>query len=146
METTQVADAVATIAPATTPPLIGEYWPGQGGIYMGLAAADGDLPQGHLVLSTLTATQRMTWSEAVAWAAAQSADGHTDLRLPTRFEAALIYANGRSHVDQNRWHWTGTPYESNDSYAWGCDFDDGFQDYSGKGNFGTVRAVRRFPA
>lgn len=128
----------------TQAPAIGEYWPGQGGIYMGLAAADGDLPQGHLVLATMTAGVRLTWKKALAWGVEQTADGHTDLRLPTRFEAALIYANGRKHVDTDSWHWTSTPHESNESYAWLQGFSYGYQSYTHKGIGFAVRAVRRF--
>ena len=39
METTQVAAPAAEVA-HTQPPAIGEYWPGQGGIYMGQAVED----------------------------------------------------------------------------------------------------------
>ncbi len=130
-----------TAAVATTPPLIGEYWRGQGGIYIGVAAADGDLPQGHLILCEATSSKRFVWADAVAWAKKQTADGHTDMRLPTRFEAALIYANGRKHVDVGPWYWTGTEYDA--SYAWNCFFDGGTQDYNHKGLTGAARAVRR---
>lgn len=128
----------------TTPPLIGEYWPGQGGIYMGVAAADGDLPQGHLVLAVAAAEGRLTWKKAVTSAKKQSADGHTDFRLPTRFEAALIYANGRSHVDTSNWHWTGTEYAGDESSAWICYFGDGYQTSVHKDISFAARAVRRF--
>ncbi len=144
MNTTTQYAAIAAEIFDTQAPSIGAYWAAQGGIYIGLAAADGALPQGHLVLSTITAAKRLTWSEAVAWAAAQRVDSHTDLRLPTRFEAALIYANGRSHVDQDRWHWTGTPHKGNASCAWYCDFSTGGQSHSYKGNSIVARAVRRF--
>lgn len=137
---TKTATAVAAVP--TTAPKIGEYWPGQGGIYLGLARADDDNPQGHLVLCDVAPAARMTWADAIEYAKTQSADGHSDLRLPTRFEAALIYANGQKHVDQSAWHWTGTQYSR--SSAWVQNFDDGFQNNAYKDYDYRVRLVRRF--
>jgi hypothetical protein len=147
MDTTQVAAAAAEAfnpppTPGTQSPSIGEYWHGQGGIYIGLAAADGDLPQAHLVLATATPAGRLTWKKAMAWASDQNADGHTDFRLPTRFESALIYANGRAHVDTAPWYWTSS--EHSESYAWIQDFGDGDQFYDRKVSHYAARAVRRF--
>lgn len=137
----QAAPAVDVI---NVPPAIGEYWPGQGGIYIGAAAADDDLPQGHLVLALATTDKSLTWKKAIAWAKEQAADGHGDFRLPTRFESALIYANGQKHVDTDRWHWTGTPYKDGSSDAWVQGFDGGGQDWGGVGYKYCARAVRRF--
>ena len=141
METTQVAAAAAEVV-STQPPAIGEYWPGQGGIYLGQAVEDENYPQGHLVLCEATTDKRFKWAAAIDWAASQSVDGHTDFRLPSRFEAALIYANGRKHVDTSPWYWTGTPRRA--SYAWDCDFDYGNQYYDDVSSAGAARAVRRF--
>jgi hypothetical protein len=142
METTQVAAAAAEVAHSTTPPLIGEYWPGQGGIYMGEAVEDETYPQGYLVLCKITTDKRFKWAAAIDWASAQTADGHTDFRLPTRFEAALIYANGRKHVDTGPWYWTGT--RQGGSGAWIQDFVSGGQFAGRVGSSGCARAVRRF--
>ena len=140
METTQVAAAAAAVA-HTQPPLIGEYWPGQGGIYLGLAAECENYPQGHLVLCEARIEESLTWKAAIAWASEQSVDGHTDFRLPSRFESALIYANGQKHVDVDRWHWTGTPKGSN---AWVQYFGDGYQAWDDVTSEHCARAVRRF--
>ncbi|MDF3822577.1 hypothetical protein P3G55_21935 [Leptospira sp. 96542] len=42
-------------SPATplTPPAIGQYWPGQGGVYFGTRPAIGNLPAAHMVWSEL---------------------------------------------------------------------------------------------
>ena len=127
--------AVTLIAPA-----IGEHWPGQGGIYMGQAVEDENYPQGHLVLCEATSDKRFKWAAAIDWAASQTVDGHTDFRLPSRFEAALIYANGQKHVDQDRWHWTGTRKGSG---AWIQGFADGGQGTSHVDIDNCARAVRR---
>lgn len=145
METTQVAAAAAEVVakqPSAQPPLIGDYWPGQGGIYMGKAVEDENYPQGHLVLCEATTDKRFKWKAAVDWAAVQTADGHTDFRLPTRFESALIYANGRKHVDTGPWYWTGTPQGG--SYAWFQSFGNGDQDAGHVVSSDCARAVRRF--
>lgn len=42
-----------------TPPAIGQYWPGQGGIYCGVLPAVGDQPAVHMVFSTEEA--KLTW-------------------------------------------------------------------------------------
>ena len=140
MKTESMLAEEAATDQANTPPAIGEIWPGQGGRYVGLAAADDDNPQGHLVLCDMT--NDLDWKAAIEWAKTQSADGHTDLRLPTRFEAALIYANAQQHVDQSRWHWTSTQCSRNT--AWVQDFGVGLQYGVGKGGTRRVRLVRRF--
>lgn len=141
MQTTQVAAAAAEVT-STTPPSIGEYWPGQGGIYLGEAVEDANYPQGHLVLALAASEERFTWKQAAAWAEKQDADGHTDFRVPSRFESALIYANGQKHVDQSRWHWTST--KSGSSNAWIQYFGLGDQDTGHVDDFFCARAVRRF--
>lgn len=148
METTQVAAAAAEVlnSPVSGPqrPAIGKYWPGQGGIYLGEAVEDENYPQGFLILCEVTTDKRFKWRDAIAWAGEQSVDGHDDFRLPTRFEAALIYANGRKHVNQDRWHWTGTPQGG--SGAWIQDFVSGPQNTSHVASSFCARAVRRFNA
>lgn len=44
---------------AITPPAIGQYWPGQGGIYCGVLPAIGGQPAVHMVFSTEEA--RLAW-------------------------------------------------------------------------------------
>ena len=109
---------------------------------MGQAVEDENYPQGHLVLCEATSDKRFKWAAAIDWAASQTVDGHTDFRLPSRFEAALIYANGRKHVDTDPWYWTGTPQGA--SFAWNCYFLGGDQNYVNVSSAGAVRAVRRF--
>lgn len=46
---------------ATQPPAIGEYWPGQGGIYCGILPAFDGYPARHLIASTQDAPSRLTW-------------------------------------------------------------------------------------
>lgn len=129
--------------PAATPavlwlPLPGQYWPEQGGIYVGIAAAEGDQPAGHIVLLKDKPATRLNWADALQWAKAIGNGAH----VPTRFEAALLYANVRSQLDTNNWHWTSTEHQ-NASSAWNCYFYFGGQDYLLKSYDGSAVAVRR---
>ncbi|MBK8916398.1 MAG: DUF1566 domain-containing protein [Phycisphaerales bacterium] len=65
----------------------------------------------------------VTWQEAIDWA--KSVGGE----LPTRFEAALLYANVRDKIDPDYWYWTGTPLAGDERYAWGQYFSYGYQYY-----------------
>ena len=121
-------------------PAIGQPWPGiAGSLYAGIAAAQGEQPDGHIVLLPDQPDQSMAWAAAVAWAA--GLDG--DARLPTRAESALLYANLRDTIEPG-WHWTGEALDG--SYAWGQYFNNGSQDHDHKSYEGRCRAVRRFAA
>ena len=98
---------------------------------------DNGQPTHHLVLLPEQPADRLTWDEAIAWAASIGAE------LPTRQEAALLYANLKPALEPE-WHWTGEQYAGLASGAWLQKFVDGLQDYGVKGYKGRVRAVRRF--
>lgn len=58
---TEQPTAASSQPPALTPPALGEYWPGQGGIYGGiLPAFDGHTAR-HLVFSAVEAPEQLTW-------------------------------------------------------------------------------------
>jgi hypothetical protein len=126
------------------PPAIGQPWPGQGGIYAGLARGEDGAPDYHLVLAIEQPAVRVKWDAGMDWAKGVEADGHQDFGLPTRFESALLYANLRDQFDTSAWYWTSTQYS--DDYAWNQDFDSGYQGSSDKSYEGRVRAVRRLTA
>lgn len=136
-ETDQVG-AISTL----TPPAIGAVWPGMGGIYAGISRGEDGQPDAHLVLAEVDTGGKFKWQAAVEWAASVCTDGHTDFRLPTRFESALLYANLRDQFETSPWYWTGTQYSAD--HAWGQGFDGGGQSYTGKGYVARARAVRRF--
>lgn len=122
------------------PPRILQPWPGVDGIYVGVARAEDDLPEAHLVLLNETfGGRKAPWREAVEMAA----DLDDGAMLMSRSEGALVYANAREVVDSTRWHWLRT--QAGPRAAWYQDFYDGTQ----YGNYdlsagGVVRAVRRF--
>jgi len=88
----------------------------------------------HLVLLAARPEDDLNWSAAKAWAA--EAGG----LLPDRQEQALLFANCKAALPQ-RWCWSSEAEGS--SYAWHCDFHDGYQGYTSTGYEGCAVAVRR---
>jgi hypothetical protein len=128
-------------------PAIGEIWPGQGGIYVGLSRGEEGQPDAHLIVHVAEAEDTLDWEGAKAWAAAITVDGLlTDFHLPTRSESALLYANVRDLMDKDGWYWTSTQYAGYESYAWYQSFGLGGQSSYRKSYEGRVRAVRRLTA
>ncbi len=128
--------------PLFTPPAIGEYWRGQGGVYAGQVRED-DGTCYHVILADAKPVGCPKWAAALKWAKTVNVDGRSDFELPTRRASALLYAN-LSHMFEKAWHWTSTEYS--ESFAWISLFSSGYQ-YSGHKDFDTcARAVRRFVA
>ena len=95
-------------------------------------------PTHHLILLPQQPETRLTWDEALTWAAS------IGVELPTRQESALLYANLKPAFDPT-WYWTGEQHVSYASHAWDQYFGNGDQYYYGKGCKGRVRAIRRVP-
>ncbi len=124
--------APLTASSVTNPALL------EGERYAGIVIdSDTGQPTHHLILTPQQPDTRLTWDEAIAWAASIGAD------LPTRQESALLYANLKPAFEPT-WHWTSEQYAGYASSAWLQYFGGGSQDYDGKGYKGRVRAVRRF--
>lgn len=58
---TEQAAADSSQPPALNPPALGEYWPGQGGIYGGTLPAFDGHPARHLVFSAVESPDRLEW-------------------------------------------------------------------------------------
>ncbi|MGY6273495.1 hypothetical protein ACXIUT_27825 [Achromobacter denitrificans] len=127
---------------------IGEYLPGQGGVYAGDILGDDGVVYGLVAsIEDLDGTyawgpedgerQASNWdglvntndllrhnkTHAAARAAkAYSADGHADFYLPAKREMQIIAAN-LPHLFQPKLYWTSTPYGS--YYAWAVHFENG---------------------
>lgn len=161
-------------AATLTPPASGEYWPGQGGIYLCTAPAIAHLPARHLVFGA-EAPKRLAWGPydtevkgassridgaantaailahkathggnfpAAEWAAAYTADGHTDFHLPS--QADLFFASLQPACDfAKAWFWSSTQDSGN--YAFIQSFEDGSSLWGSKGNVYRLRAVRWIP-
>lgn len=128
--------------PLFTPPAIGEYWPGQGGVYAG-QVREGDGTCYHVILADAKPSSRLAWTAALKWAKTVGVDGHTDFEIPTRRASALLYANLSDRFEKT-WHWTSTSYS--ESYAWVSYFSSGDQGSAHKDTSCAARAVRRFVA
>lgn len=147
-------------------PAIGQYWPGQGGIYAGDFRDDDGRIYGLIVADCGAAKDvgRAKWGPgehnlsqwdgqantrilgdkypAAKLAADYSADGHQDFYLPARRELQLAVATVPHLFGSESWYWSSTP--STESYAWAVDFEDGFTSYNRRINEFRVRPFRRF--
>jgi hypothetical protein len=126
----------AMLAEAPALPAIGT--PVHGGLFAGISTnADGQ-PYA-LVLLQDRPERELTWQAAMDWAKALDAD------LPSRTEAALLFqlmkVKGGLSDD---WHWTNQTASWNASYAWTCNFTNGYQYGLHKSAEGSCVAVRRF--
>ncbi|MDT4813073.1 hypothetical protein FQZ97_460440 [compost metagenome] len=154
----------------TTPPAIGQYWRGQGGIYAGLMRGENGRPDYHLIVPTAPeASTKISWGAAgegedgatsdfdglantrglvesehehpaAQWAAGLEIEGHRDFYLPARRELRLCWVNVPELFEKG-WHWSSTQFSPYD--AWIQDFDDGAQYDGHKDDEGRARAVRR---
>ncbi|WP_114968514.1 DUF1566 domain-containing protein [Rhodoferax ferrireducens] len=164
---TATATAPAIITQTNTPPAHGEYWPGQGGRYICTIAASLGLAARHLIASDTeaedllfgpsldvpgacsqldgpsnTAALLATGKDhpAAAWAAAHTADGHTDFHLPSRHDLLMAYIYAPQHFNKEGWYWSSTQYSRNIAFV--QDFEYGVSGWYSKGNGHRVRAFR----
>jgi hypothetical protein len=157
---------------AVVPPAIGEYWPGQGGIYAGIMPDFVGHDPRHLIFSTDEAigvewggylvhepgatsshdgeanTRALIASRyshpAAEWADKYVKDGHTDFHLPSRQEWDVASVTIREQFVKNDWYWSST--EQSPTMAWGRNFNGHDLLYSYKTFSGRARAVRTVPA
>jgi hypothetical protein len=117
--------------------------PLEGGTFQGIVTLrDGT----HVAVSLLADKPgtRLSHGDAKAWA-----EG-LDAELPTRPVAAMLYANAKAQFEPD-WYWTAdtldqdTGRKSDASYAWGCYFGYGYQNYYRKSYEGLAVAVRLIP-
>lgn len=159
----------ATIAsPAGTPPASGEYWAGQGGHYICTHPAAFGLPARHLIVgageakdlawggydedtpgaasqvdgraNTIALLQDEHEHPAAQWAAAYTADGHTDFHLPSRFDLFMCFLHAPQIFSKEGWHSSSSQYSRYDAYCQGFEFGSS---YAGlKDGHRRARAVR----
>jgi hypothetical protein len=132
-----------TAITALKPPRINTPWPGQGGIYAGIALGLEGAPDAHVILATAEPKEPLAWQAALDWAKGLEVDGHHDFAVPTRFQSALLYANVRGVLDEDDWHWTSTEYS--ERHAWFQLFNGGLQYDNDKSYEARARAVRLIP-
>ncbi|RDL24138.1 DUF1566 domain-containing protein [Pseudomonas jessenii] len=150
---------------ALTPPAIGEYWVGQGGLYAGIQ--QGDDGQLHHKIFAAADIGRFAWGEygtetgatskingvlntttlrdadgsfpAAEAASNYTADGHHDFVLPSIAE--LFHAS--CHIPDSfakETYWSSSQFSANHAYH--MDFEYGWLDYTVKGNERVARPVR----
>ena len=124
-------------------PSIGSAWPGQGGIYVGIARGREGASDYHLVVAMDERTG-IAWDDAMSWALGLEADGHHDFELPTRPEQALLYANVKE-LFAGTYYWSATQYAGDAGSAWCQYFSHGSQGSYHKLSELRARAVRRVP-
>ena len=124
-------------------PRINTVWPGQGGIYAGIARGIDGAPDCHVIVALEQPTEEFTWKDRLKAVKSITVDGHSDFTVATRFQAALVYANANDRFDPARWYWTSSEYSERD--AWIQDFDDGGQYDDGKSCKARAVAVRLIP-
>jgi hypothetical protein len=163
--------AASAISPAPsplTPPAIGKYWLGQGGVYAGLGRGYDGKPDHHLIVMDAAPTRAKrqlgtygvdvagacsihdgmantialakAGSELCAEILALEVDGHNDFYLMSRADGHLLMANVPELFEKD-WYWTSTQYSS--YYAWFQDFGDGYQYNTSKKSELLGRPVRR---
>lgn len=152
---------------ALTPPALGEYWPGQGGIYGGIrlypeglcrvifAATDvGKHAYGEYGIS-VEATSRHDGREntsilvsrdgshpAADAAYAFTCDGHNDFSLPSIGELNHAWQYIPDSFEKD-WYISSTQRSAYTAFH--MHFDDGYQDYYAKNGELHVRPVRSLP-
>lgn len=136
----QPVDAEIERAATGAFPKIGEYWPGQGGIYAGIARGWNGAADYPLILGIDAPAISVKWQAAIDHAKTIEADGHCDFRLPSKTESALLYANLKDLFDTDHWYWVGEQYS--EDTAWIQFFNDGHQLYLDKDYEHRVRFVR----
>lgn len=160
--------AVAAAPANDSTPNIGEYWPGQGGIYGGdMPARDGE-PAYSLIFAAkdigdhkwggyneqskatskrdgLANTKAMLaeGSRPAAEAASKyTADGHADFYLPAAAELYQAWVDAPESFDTSTYYWSSSQRSAYGAFY--TDFVDGNQDISDKYVELRVRPVRRF--
>ncbi|SMG00364.1 DUF1566 domain-containing protein [Burkholderia singularis] len=148
-------------------PRLGDYWEGQGGIYVGVMPTESggfahrivsideaeNLEYGGYDHTTADANSKLDGAAntralvadskshpAAEWCAEYMKDGHSDFYLPAQRELSLAWATV-AQIFGPYWYWSSTQYSAN--YAWPQDFDVGYQGTADKGTKGRVRAFRR---
>jgi hypothetical protein len=124
------------------PPKIGQHWPEQKGIYVGIARGFDSEPDGHIVLlDDIPSEDEMNWKDGMAWATGLG----NGARLPNRSEMALIGANINDKIVPEGFYWSESKYSETEAWLqyWHSS-GSGLQHFNGtKTNVFYVRAIRR---
>lgn len=122
-------------------PALGAIWPGQGGLFAGIARdEDGGRDYALIVSPPVGDFDDAPWADACAKAAAFKCEGHSDYKAPTQRQLNLCFANVPEHF-RKTWYWSSTQYSA--ASAWCQYVTSGHQYAFNKDTNNRVRAVRR---
>lgn len=129
---------------ALIPPALGQYWPEQGGVYVGtIFNPEVDGIDYHLIVGPEMDGEK-NWKDSLAWAKGLKVDKHNDFDLPNKREGRFLQCNGK-HLFKDKWHWLSEQHAGDSGFAWAQDFEGGGQNDCSKGDDCRARAVRRVP-
>lgn len=119
-------DTKATPHDAAERPQVGEYWPEQGGLYVGSRIINGSVH--HVVIAdvgTLYDRVNQNHKEALHTRFGEI-DGHDDWHAGDKEDHMLAYVNAREHFGQETRsiYWTRSVHD-NCPWPWAFDFEDG---------------------
>ncbi|MES2909864.1 MAG: hypothetical protein V4718_00660 [Pseudomonadota bacterium] len=159
----EIAATPAPAAPTTDePPAVGQPWPSQGGIYLGIhnnqhlvamtapecnfKGAWGEYDQN--VTGAQSRTDGLANTKAMAEAGSAIAkrvlalaiDGHADLFIPSQTQLQHAYTAAPQAFEKSGWYWSSTQSSSNLAFV--QDFEDGYSSWIIKGYELRVRAFR----
>lgn len=157
------------VSAALTPPAHSEIWPGQGGRYICTLPALLDAPARHLVASegeaedlaygpaidvpgacsqlngpANTAALLSTGKDhpAAKWAAAYTADGHTDFFLPARLDLLMAHICAPQLFKKSGWYLSSTQYSRSTAFVQDFEYGISSSCWFGKDGERRVRAFR----
>jgi len=133
-------DARAAPQNGATPPL-GDFWQGQGGIFVGTVLGIDGKSNYHLILGP-ECTDDLNHPDALQYAIDLEVEGHKDFTLPSRREQRFLCCNGHGHF-KPRFYWSNEQRIADPDVAFGQYFAGGYQYYNLKSYKYAVRAVRR---
>jgi len=122
-------------------PRLGTPFPGQGGVFAGLARGENGAPDYLLILGP-EAEGVLPWQPAMDWAAALDIEGHQDFTLPTCAEQAILFGTVGDQFHRSR-YWSREQHAGYPDYVWMQGFGNGNQDDGHKSYYYRARAVRR---
>lgn len=162
----EYAPAATNSVATAQPPAHGEYWEGQGGYYVCTLPALLGLPERHLIVGKEEAKRTFGPQQefsgcashidgpantkallahgdhpAAQWAAAYTADGHSDFHLPAKLDLVMAHICAPQLFNKDGWYWSSTQLSRNSAFVQG--FENGYSLWVDKDYEHRVRAVRR---
>lgn len=127
-------------------PCIGDYWPGEGGVFHGLIAGQNGKPDYALISAEKKHHHAGAgFAEMQEYPKGLTIDGHNDFKMPTRKEQRVQYANAKLGQFEDAWYWSCEQSADDSVYAWSQTFSNGSQGYWPKVTKDRGCAVRRVP-